>query len=219
MSAVAFEDLSGAQPVRGFLHQPSTPTGEGLVLSHGAGSDARAPVLVKVAEVFADAGFTVMRFNLPFRQDRPGGSPHPSQAGRDREGIAAALDTLGREVTGPRYLGGHSYGGRQSTMLAAGQPSLPAAALLLLSYPLHPPGKPEQLRTAHFPTLATPALFLHGSRDPFGTIEELEAALRLVPGGATLLALERSGHDLDRGRKHAEVWASLPARLRAIARG
>ena len=83
-------------------------------------------------------------------------------------------------VPGRVFLGGHSYGGRQASMLAASDPAV-TPALLLLSYPLHPPRRPEQLRTAHFPDLRTPALFVHGVRDPFGSREEMEAALALIP--------------------------------------
>lgn len=100
------------------------------------------------------------------------------------------------------FLGGHSYGGRQASMLAAEDPNL-ADGLLLLSYPLHPPGKPAQLRTAHFSKLHTPAVFVHGSRDPFGSLEEMQAALRLIPAPAELLATEGTGHDL--GRNHEAV--------------
>ncbi len=75
--------------------------------------------------------------------------------------------------------------------------------LLLLSYPLHAPGKPEQLRTAHFPKLNTPVLFVHGSRDPFGTLEEMRSAVKLIPAPVELLEVEGAGHDL--GRNHAAV--------------
>ena len=83
------------------------------------------------------------------------------------------------------FLGGHSYGGRQSTMLCADQPGL-VDGLLLLSYPLHPPRKPDQLRVQHLPKLQTPALFVHGTRDPFGSPEEMEAALSLIPAKTRL---------------------------------
>jgi uncharacterized protein len=79
------------------------------------------------------------------------------------------------------FLGGHSYGGRQASMLAAEEPDL-AAGLLLLSYPLHPPRRPARLRTAHFPKLTTPALFVHGTRDPFGSMDEMRAAVDSSPG-------------------------------------
>jgi predicted alpha/beta-hydrolase family hydrolase len=93
-------------------------------------------------------------------------------------------------------LGGHSYGGRQSTMLCAEESTL-VDGLLLLSYPLHPPRKPEQLRIQHFPNLRNPSLFVHGTRDPFASDEEIEEALKLVPAKTKLLSVEVAGHDLN----------------------
>jgi predicted alpha/beta-hydrolase family hydrolase len=93
------------------------------------------------------------------------------------------------------FLGGHSYGGRQSSMLCAEEPEL-VSGLLLLSYPLHPPRRPEQQRTQHLPDLHTPTLFVHGSRDPFGTTEELERALKMIPARTKLITIEGAGHDL-----------------------
>jgi predicted alpha/beta-hydrolase family hydrolase len=98
-------------------------------------------------------------------------------------------------VSGRIFLGGHSYGGRQSTMLSAAEPDL-VSGLLLLSYPLHPPRKPEQLRIQHLPNLYTPSLFVHGTRDPFGSIVEVERALQLIPARKELLKVEGAGHDL-----------------------
>src|SRR5208283_483441 len=111
-------------------------------------------------------GVCVLRYDLPFRQKRPHGPPSPSTSAADREGLRDAVAAMRAIVPGRVFLGGQSYGGRQASMLAAECPQL-AAALLLLSYPLHPPGKPEQPRTAHFPALRTPSLFVHGPRDPF----------------------------------------------------
>ena len=101
-------------------------------------------------------------------------------------------------VTGQVFLGGHSYGGRQASMLAAEEPDI-AAALLLLSYPLHPPKKPQQLRTDHFPDLRTRAVFVHGTVDPFGAIPELETAIAAIPAAHRLIAIDGAGHDLRRG--------------------
>lgn len=80
-------------------------------------------------------------------------------------------------------------------MLAARDSSV-ADGLLLLSYPLHPPRKPQQLRTAHFPKLNVPSLFVHGTRDPFGSIEEMEAAIELIPAKTTFVSLDGAGHEL-----------------------
>src|SRR5271163_2641038 len=127
--------------VRGYLHRPeqasSQAPGFAIALTHGAGSNCRAPLLTAVAEEFASAGFLVLRFDLPFRLERPGGPPHPGGAARDREGIRAAAASLAKMAGGPVFIGGHSYGGRQATMLAAEDPGV-APGLLLLSYPLHP---------------------------------------------------------------------------------
>jgi hypothetical protein len=151
--------------------------------------------LVAVADAFTGAGFTVLRFDLPFRQARPFGPPRPGDAAHDREGLRRAVMTLREQVSGNIFLGGHSYGGRQATMLCSESPDL-VSGLLLLSYPLHPPRRPEQLRTAHFGKLRTPALFVHGTRDPFGSIAELRTALPLIAGRAELLTVENAGHDL-----------------------
>jgi predicted alpha/beta-hydrolase family hydrolase len=181
--------------VRGFLHRPEQAKGNGVVLTHGAGSNCQAPLLVAVAGEFAAAGLIALRCDLPYRQARPSGPPSPGGAAADREGLRAAVAAVRRIVAKRVYLGGHSYGGRQASMLAAADPSV-ADALLLLSYPLHPPRRPAELRTAHFPKLITPAAFVHGSRDPFGTVEELRSALALIPGRTELLEIEGAGHDL-----------------------
>ena len=97
-------------------------------------------------------------------------------------------------------------------MLCAVEPDL-VAGLLLLSYPLHPPRKPEQLRTKHFPSLRTECLFVHGTRDPFGSAAELENALKLIPARKELLKLEGAGHDL--GFKGKTAKQELPDRVLA----
>jgi predicted alpha/beta-hydrolase family hydrolase len=181
--------------VRGWIHRPAVSSGEGLVLSHGAGSNSQAPLLVALAEVFAGVGVTVLRCDLAFRQIRPYGPPRPGDGARDRDGLKNAVAALRRLVSGRISLGGHSYGGRQSTMLSADVPDL-VESLLLLSYPLHPPRKPEQLRVQHLPRLETPALFVQGTRDPFASPEELGSALSLIPARTRLLRIEGAGHDL-----------------------
>jgi hypothetical protein len=171
--------------------------------------------LLALAEALTSAGFTVLRYDLPFRQARPYGPPRPGDAARDREGLERAVVKLREQVAGRVFLGGHSYGGRQATILCAEEPAL-ADALLLLSYPLHPPRKPEQLRTAHLSKLQTPALFVHGTRDPFGTIEEVKSALKLIPGKTLLLPVEGAGHDL--GFKGKSRREELPGQVLATFR-
>jgi predicted alpha/beta-hydrolase family hydrolase len=167
----------------------------GIVLTHGAGSNADAPLLVKLAAAFEAAGWLAVRYNLPYRQLRPSGPPIPARAANDRAGLAEEVAKMRAKVDGIVAIGGHSYGGRQASMLAAEQPGL-IDALLLLSYPLHPPRKPEQMRTAHFPQWKTPALFIHGTRDPFASIEELTAAVAAIPAATSIMPLEKAGHEL-----------------------
>ena len=117
------------------------------------------------------------------------------------------------QFSGRVFLGGHSYGGRMASMLLAADP-LVADALLLLSYPLHPPKKPQQMRTQHFPELVTPTLFVQGTKDEFATIDEIDAARKLAAGKNELLVIEGAGHSL--GPKFAE--RIVDAFLNAAAR-
>jgi uncharacterized protein len=194
-SVVQFVDTSVEPTVRGFLHKSEQADPPALVLTHGAGADCQSKLLVNLAQTFAEAGFLVLRCNLPFRQQRFHGPPHPGDAEHDRLGLKRALELIRQRTSGPVFLGGHSYGGRQGSMLAAAEPGL-VEGLLLLSYPLHPPRRPERLRTAHFPRLATPVLFVHGSRDPFASSQELGSALTLIPGRHAVLEIDGAGHEL-----------------------
>ena len=191
-----------------------------LLLTHGAGSNRNAPLLVALEKEFLEANVNVLRYDLPFRQTRPQGPPRPGDAILDRQGLRKQLLEIRAKNPERLWLGGHSYGGRQASMLAAEQPEL-ADALLLLSYPLHPPQKPAELRTVHFGKLRTPALFVHGSRDAFASREELESAIALIPAATTLLEIEGSGHDLGRahGNLAARIVAAFLAQFSAIAAG
>jgi len=195
----SFSDDSCNPPVRGFFHVPEKSTGDALILAHSAGSNAQAPLLIALSDAFCAAGFAVLRCDLPYRQTRSYGPPGPGDAARDRAGLNNAAAAVRKIASGRIFLGGHSYGGRQASMLCAElsekAPDL-IAGLLLLSYPLHPPRKPQQARTQHLPNLHTPSLFVHGTRDPFGTIQEMEQALKLIPARVKLLPIEGAGHDL-----------------------
>jgi hypothetical protein len=194
-NAQEFRDDADGVPVRGYLHTPSASADDCLVLTHGAGANSDSPLLVALADAFCAMGVTVLRCDLPFRQLRPHGPPPLGSAERDQQGLGAAIASMRRHVPGRLCLGGHSYGGRQASMLCAADPEI-ADALLLLSYPLHPPQRPTELRTGHFPDLNTPALFVHGMRDGFGSIEELTAAMQLIPARTELLPIPGAGHEL-----------------------
>ena len=193
-AAEVFTSESYNPPVRGFFHRPATGSGDGLVLTHGAGGNARMPLLIALAEAFADAGFAVLRCNLPFRQARSFGPPRPGDAARDRDGLKYAVAAMRKIVSGRVYLGGQSYGGRQASMLLSDEEL--ADGLLLLSYPLHAPSRPDQPRAQHLPKISVPTLFVHGTKDPFGSIEEIESARQLIPAPTELVRVENAGHDL-----------------------
>jgi predicted alpha/beta-hydrolase family hydrolase len=200
---------AGGPAVYGFLHRPAGPARDAIALTHGAGSDCDAPLLVALATAFAEHGVMALRFDLPFRQARHRGPPGPATAVRDREGVRQAVKALRQIASGRAFAGGHSYGGRQASLALAQDPGL-AGALLLLSYPLHPPGKPDRPRSAHLPDLRIPTLFVHGVRDPFGTVAEIERARASIPARTELLTVE-SGHDL--GQTSASAPATLAARI------
>jgi uncharacterized protein len=210
MQAVTFFDDSRDPAVSGFLHSPANTIGDALIVTHGAGSNCNAPLLIALSEIFAENGYSVLRCDLPFRQKKPTGPPFPGNAERDRDGLRNAVMALRKNVAGRIFLGGHSIGGRQATILCAAEHEL-VSGLLLLSYPLHPPRKPEQLRTQHLPNLRTPGLFVHGTRDPFGSIEELRRALHLIPAKTELIAVDGVGHDL--GFKGKARLEELPLRI------
>jgi predicted alpha/beta-hydrolase family hydrolase len=214
-SVEAFEQQSCDPAVRGYLHRAEQSGEDGLVFTHGAGGNAQGFMLVALAEAFAAAGVTVLRCDLPFRQSRRSGPPRPGDAKRDREGLQCAVAALRKLVQGRVFLGGQSYGGRQATMLVAEEPQL-VDGLLLTSYPLHPPGKPQQLRVEHFPKITVPAFFVEGTKDPFATVDEMKAAVKLIPSRTEIMVIEGVGHDLGFGRKKVrhEFGAEVVARFR-----
>lgn len=198
-----------------FIHEPTKFDGSGVILTHGAGGNCQSPLLVAVAEAFASAGSLVIRYDLPFREKGGGGAFTPARAAADRAGIREKAMRIRVRAEGPIVMAGHSYGGRQSSMLLAEEPEL-ADGLLLLSYPLHPPGKPAQLRTEHFPQLHKPVLFVSGARDQFGTTAEISDNLKLIPAKTKLITIEKAGHDLAKGKFDV---ASMVTELRSLLAG
>ncbi|EUA37888.1 phosphomethylpyrimidine kinase [Mycobacterium avium subsp. avium 2285 (R)] len=189
--------LSGTdepRPDRG--HRPPArrhPEGV-VVLTHGAGGNRDSPLLQQVCDEWAQRGWLAVRYNLPFRRRRPTGPPSGSGAA-DRAGIVEAITLCRGLADGPLIAGGHSYGGRQTSMVvAAGDAAVDV--LTLFSYPVHPPGKPERARTEHLPAITVPTVFTHGTSDPFGTPEELNAAAALVGGRTAVVEIASARHDL-----------------------
>ncbi|BBX10190.1 alpha/beta family hydrolase [Mycolicibacterium aichiense] len=186
--------MTDLDEIAGVAHEPEgTPAGV-VVLTHGAGGSRESPLLIRICDEWAARGWLSIRYNLPYRRRRPKGPPSGS-AGGDRAGIVDAL-TLARSLAaGPLLAGGHSYGGRQTSMVVAENPGL-VDVLTPFSYPLHPPGKPDRLRTEHFGDITAPTVFTHGTADPFGTIDELREAAALIPAPASIVDITGARHDL-----------------------
>ncbi len=215
------QSTNNGSHVRGTLHSPDNCGDDVLVFAHGAGGDQDSALLLAIAEEFSAAGTSVFRIDLPYRQRRPKGPPSPARSALDRAGLRAAASLMRERFSGRVFLGGQSYGGRQSTILASEDHGA-ADALFLTSYPLHPPGKPESLRTEHLPRLRTPSCFVHGTRDNFGTVAEMESALALIPVARELHVIEGGGHGLVSKREGLErlyeVVHELPAKFLKFAR-
>ncbi|MDA4109980.1 alpha/beta family hydrolase [Mycolicibacterium holsaticum] len=200
--------------IAGIVHEPAnTPTGV-VVLTHGAGGSREAPLLVRICDEWARRGWLAVRYNLPYRRRRPKGPPSGS-AKADQAGVAEAVAAVRKLADGPVIAGGHSYGGRMTSMVVADQ-SAKVDVLTLFSYPLHPPGKPERLRTEHLPRITTPTVFTHGTSDPFGTVEELRTAATLVDARTEIVEITGARHDL--GSKSLDVpTMAVDAALRLLA--
>lgn len=213
--SIPFANVESDPEIHGFLHSSSQPTGDAVVLTHGAGANCQSKLLVGISDALAASGFTVLRFDLPFRRARPHGPPAFGGATKDRDGLRRAVAILRDQSERRIFLGGHSYGGRQATIVVSEEPQL-VDGLLLLSYPLHPPKKPEELRTKHFPHLAKPAFFVHGTRDPFGTIAEIQSALALLPASHALFEVQGAGHDLLPKRSANELLTEIVGKFKAF---
>lgn len=180
-----------------------------LILAHGAGGDRHQAMLRLFGEELAERGVRTVRIDLPFRRRRPKGSPSPSGQTEDRAAFAAAAHLLEIDGSAPILWGGHSYGGRMASMAVA-DPAEDAGlpdGLVLLSYPLHPPGRPEKARTAHLPDIAVPTVLVHGKRDPFASPEELAEAAELIAGPATIVEVA-AAHDLAPAKSGAPAKAA-----------
>lgn len=164
----------------------------GLVLFHGAGGDRDHRLFLKLED---ELDIPVARCNFPYREKGPGRRP-PDRMPKLIESIHAHVEAVAAEWKvdpATLVLGGRSMGGRAASMAAA--LGLPVAGLVLLSYPLHPPKKPEKLRTDHFPDLDVPIILVQGHSDPFGKAPEFAEHLGAIPGPIEQVWLERTGHD------------------------
>jgi predicted alpha/beta-hydrolase family hydrolase len=205
------------EAIAGIAHEPDdTPSGV-VVLTHGAGGSRESALLQKICDEWARRGWLAVRYNLPYRRRRPKGPPSGSAA-TDRAGIVEAIAVCRDLADGPLLAGGHSYGGRQTSMVVADCVESAAQLvdlLTLFSYPVHPPGKPERARTEHLPDIPVPTVFTHGTSDPFGTIDEVRAAAALITATTEIVEITGARHDL--GSKTLDVPAlAVDAALRLL---
>ncbi len=184
----------------------------GLVLAPGASAGRDQPALVAIDEAVSVSGVGVQRIDFPYRL---AGRRAPDKAPvlvatvvQAAQSLAATLHVAPRRIS----LGGRSMGGRMCSMAVAD--GLPAAALVLVSYPLHPPGRLDRMRTDHFPALDLPCLFVSGTRDAFGSRQELEGATAAIPGPVTHVWLEGGDHGLR--NKDSAVAAAVKDWLLAL---
>jgi predicted alpha/beta-hydrolase family hydrolase len=181
--------------IAGIAHEPDGATKGVVVLTHGAGGNRESELLQRVCDEWARRGWLAIRYNLPYRRRRPTGPPSGSAAS-DRAGVDEAITLCRTLIDGPLIAGGHSYGGRQTSMLVAEANPAQVDVLTLFSYPVHPPGKPERPRTEHLPNITVPTVFTHGTSDPFGTPAEVRDAAALIAAPIEVVEITGARHDL-----------------------
>lgn len=164
-----------------------------LILAPGAGAGQKSPFMARFAAAIAARGIDTVTFDFPYREE---GRRIPDGNATLEACWRAVIDAIGgRLAPGEKIaIGGKSMGGRIASQVAASDAAGAVLALVLLGYPLHPPGKPQQLRTAHFPRLRVPSLFIQGARDAFGTPAELDAELGAAGVPATLFPVAEADH-------------------------
>ncbi|MGY4867073.1 alpha/beta hydrolase family protein [Mycolicibacterium elephantis] len=199
--------------IAGVAHEPDAAPAGVVVLTHGAGGNRESPLLIRVCDEWARRGWLAVRYNLPYRRRRPKGPPSGS-ATTDQAGVAEAVAVARTLADGPVIAGGHSYGGRMTSMVVA-DGTADVDVLTLFSYPLHPPGKPERIRTEHLPRITAPTVFTHGTSDPFGSIDELATAAKVVAARTEIVEVTGARHDL--GSTSLDVAAmAVDAALRLL---
>jgi predicted alpha/beta-hydrolase family hydrolase len=206
----------GRVRVSGLYARPTKPAAT-LVIAHGAGAGMEHPFLSGFSRAMNDEGVATLRFNFVYLENGRR-SPDPEPLLREAW-LAAFAAATARAKGEPVWAGGKSLGGRLASMVAAD--GMPAAGLVFLGYPLHPPGKPERIRDAHLYEIGVPMLFLEGTRDPFATTELLADVLEKLGDRATLISIEGGDHSFNvRGAKRdaREVGASLAEPAAAFIR-
>ena len=182
-----------------------------LILGHGAGAGQRSAFMVDFATALSSMGVDVVTFNFLYTEQGrkiPDRAPALEACYRSViDAVRAAVDTARRAL----FIGGKSMGGRIATQVAAADPQLRIAGLVLLGYPLHPPGRPTERRDKHLPAIARPMLFVQGTRDAFGTPDELGAVLGTINPAPLMHVVERGDHSFKLSRKDPAAQAAIYA--------
>jgi uncharacterized protein len=184
--------------VTGRYYAASDPAVKALfVLAHGAGAGQDHPFMTGAARGLAARGLSTVTFNFPYMERKSKGAPNPApQLEACYRGVVAAVRDRGWLKKRALFIGGKSMGGRMASHLAADpvQLAAPLAGLVFLGYPLRPPGKPQNMRTAHLPSIVAPMLFVQGTRDTFGTPADLAPILAALPAPSDVHAVENGDH-------------------------
>ena len=188
-----------------------------LILAHGAGAGQRSPFITGFARAIAARGFDVVTFNFLYTEQR---RRMPDKAPVLEACYRAVISTIHVEISAAKhalFIGGKSMGGRIATQVAAADRSISIAGLVLLGYPLHPPGRPHDRRDAHLPSVERPMLFVQGSRDAFGTPGELSPILTRLEPAAVLHVVEGGDHSFKVARAGAAQAAVYESVQRTVA--
>jgi hypothetical protein len=180
-----------------------------LILGHGAGAGQRSLFMVEFARALAALGLDVVTFNFLYTEQ---GRKIPDRAPALEACYRSVIDAVGANLQSARralFIGGKSMGGRIATQVAAADAQLRLAGLVLLGYPLHPPGKPDQRRDKHLPAIRRPMLFVQGTRDAFGTPDELAPILRALQPAPLLHAIAQGDHSFKLSRKDPAAQAKV----------
>jgi uncharacterized protein len=173
-----------------------------LILAHGAGAGQRSPFITEFARAIASRGFDVVTFNFLYAERRRRAPDKAPVLEACYRAVISAVEATGA-AKHALFIGGKSMGGRIATQVAAGDRGIRVAGLVLLGYPLHPPGRPQQRRDAHLPSVERPMLFVQGSRDAFGTPEELAPVLARLGSAAVLHVVDGGDHSFKVSRAGA----------------
>jgi predicted alpha/beta-hydrolase family hydrolase len=185
----------------------------GVVIAHGAGAPQTHPWMVTISRMLSERALHVVTFNFLYAETKRRVPDRNEALETTWRAVIAAVRQRTDVPQGRLYIGGKSMGGRIATQVAAGGGVGDLAGLILLGYPLHPPGKPHQLRTSHLPLVRAPMLFIHGSRDPFGTPDELGPVVRDLSPGTRLFVIEGGDHSLALPKSKGQTLEQRLARV------